>query len=477
MNFRKLKSKFVLVAVDITLFYLSLVLAYITIKFLDGIFYNYSKYISVNIGHIFYTFWIPTIWLFFMLYENVYDTQLPSPEKLKRLIKANFFSFILAFFIVGIGKLSDEVSRLMVIILFTYLTLISILSRSLIESILKNIGLITKNVVIVGLDDTAIKIATSILKKTLPNHNILFFVDRKEGKIKIENQEFDVKKLQNIKRLIILNKNIDTIIISEGAFEKEEAEDIILKINSLFKEIIIVPNLKLWNVLNLEHVPAYTLDILMLKSKNNLKSVFSNILKYCFDYVIIVILIPILIIVIPIIALLIKLDSKGPVFYIQERIGKNGKIFKVIKFRTMYINSQEILEKFLQENKDALLEWQTYKKLKSYDPRVTRVGRFLRKTSLDELPQIFNVIKGEMSLVGPRPYLPSEAEDMGDYKDYILLTRPGITGLWQISGRSDLSFEDRLKLDTWYVLNWSLWLDLYIILKTFLVVLSKKGAY
>ncbi|MGC9124444.1 MAG: sugar transferase, partial [Thermoplasmata archaeon] len=234
----------------------------------------------------------------------------------------------------------------------------------------------------------AIKIATSILKKTLPNHNILFFVDRQEGKIKIENQEFDVKKLQNIKRLIILNKNIDTIIISEGAFEKEEAEDIILKINSLFKEIIIVPNLKLWNVLNLEHVPAYTLDILMLKSKNNLKSVFSNILKYCFDYVIIVILIPILIIVIPIIALLIKLDSKGPVFYIQERIGKNGKIFKVIKFRTMYINSQEILEKFLQENKDALLEWQTYKKLKSYDPRVTRFGRFLRKTSLDELPQI-----------------------------------------------------------------------------------------
>jgi undecaprenyl-phosphate galactose phosphotransferase len=365
----------------------------------------------------------------------------------------------------------------MVIILFTYLTLISILSKSLIESILKNIGLITKNVVIVGLDDTAIKIATSILKKTLPNSNILFFVDKQEGKIKIENQEFDVKKLQNIKRLIILNKNIDTIIISEGAFEKEEAEDIILKINSLFKEIIIVPNLKLWNVLNLEHVPAYTLDILMLKSKNNLKSVFSNILKYCFDYVIIIILIPILIIVIPIIALLIKLDSKGPVFYIQERIGKNGKIFKVIKFRTMYINSQEILEKFLQENKDALLEWQTYKKLKSYDPRVTRVGRFLRKTSLDELPQIFNVIKGEMSLVGPRPYLPSEAEDMGDYKDYILLTRPGITGLWQISGRSDLSFEERLKLDTWYVLNWSLWLDLYIILKTFLVVLSKKGAY
>ena len=143
----------------------------------------------------------------------------------------------------------------------------------------------------------------------------------------------------------------------------------------------------------------------------------------------------------------------------------------------MYLNSDEILQEFLEKNPEAKKEWDKYKKLKSYDPRVTKIGKFLRATSLDELPQIFNVLKGDMSLVGLRPYLPREISDMGEYKDIILLTRPGITGLWQISGRNELTFQDRLKLDTWYVLNWSLWLDIVILFKTIKVVLNREGAY
>jgi len=143
----------------------------------------------------------------------------------------------------------------------------------------------------------------------------------------------------------------------------------------------------------------------------------------------------------------------------------------------MYLNSDEILQEFLEKNPEAKKEWDKYKKLKSYDPRVTKIGKFLRATSLDELPQIFNVLKGDMSLVGLRPYLPREISDMGEYKDIILLTRPGITGLWQISGRNELTFQDRLKLDTWYVLNWSLWLDIVILFKTIKVVLKREGAY
>jgi undecaprenyl-phosphate galactose phosphotransferase len=131
----------------------------------------------------------------------------------------------------------------------------------------------------------------------------------------------------------------------------------------------------------------------------------------------------------------------------------------------------------LENNGEALAQWNKYKKLKDYDPRLTKIGKFLRRTSLDELPQIFNVLKGEMSLFGPRPYLPDEECEMNDCIDLILLTRPGITGLWQVSGRNELAFKDRLKLDAWYVLNWSLWLDIVILFKTIRVVLSREGAY
>ncbi|GIW22385.1 MAG: hypothetical protein KatS3mg068_1392 [Candidatus Sericytochromatia bacterium] len=176
------------------------------------------------------------------------------------------------------------------------------------------------------------------------------------------------------------------------------------------------------------------------------------------------------------IALLIKIDSKGSILFEQERLGKNFKTFKCYKFRTMYENSQEIFDSYLLENPEALKEWQEYKKLK-HDPRITRIGNMLRKTSLDELPQIFNVLKGEMSLVGPRPYLPSEEVDMRPYSEIILSVTPGITGLWQVSGRNKLSFKQRVKLDSLYVINSNIYNDISILIKTIKVVLLREGAY
>jgi undecaprenyl-phosphate galactose phosphotransferase len=143
----------------------------------------------------------------------------------------------------------------------------------------------------------------------------------------------------------------------------------------------------------------------------------------------------------------------------------------------MYRDSKERLEKILAADPAFKQEWTTYFKLKN-DPRVTPIGRFLRKTSLDELPQLFNVLKGEMSLVGPRPVLRDEiAKYYKEFADYYHLVRPGITGLWQVNGRNDLNYDARVRLDTWYVLNWSLWLDVVILFKTFRVVLKKEGAY
>lgn len=165
----------------------------------------------------------------------------------------------------------------------------------------------------------------------------------------------------------------------------------------------------------------------------------------------------------------------GPIFFTQERIGKNGKLFKMYKFRTMVKDADKKLEELLATDEMARKEYQKYKKLKN-DPRVTKFGKFLRKTSLDEFPQFFNVLKGEMTLVGPRPYLPREKEDMGEYYSYIIQHKPGVTGYWQITGRNDVTFENRVDIDFKYHYKKSLSNDIKILLITVLVTIKRKGA-
>lgn len=174
-------------------------------------------------------------------------------------------------------------------------------------------------------------------------------------------------------------------------------------------------------------------------------------------------------------AVLIWLDSPGPVFYLQKRLGRGGKVIHMLKFRTMHVQADELLERYLQENEAARRQWQEFQKLQP-DPRITRVGRILRRFSIDELPQLWNVFAGEMSLVGPRPILPAQKPLYGEaFKDYARVT-PGMTGLWQISGRNRLPFSRRVELDMHYVQNWSIWLDFYILLRTVWVVLRCEGA-
>ena len=167
--------------------------------------------------------------------------------------------------------------------------------------------------------------------------------------------------------------------------------------------------------------------------------------------------------------------DRGPIFFSQERIGSYGKKFKMYKFRSMVVDAEAKLNKVLEEDPKAKAEYQKYKKLKN-DPRVTKIGNFLRKSSLDEFPQFINVLKGEMSLVGPRPYLPGEREDMEEYYKYIIRTKPGITGLWQIRGRSEVTFSDRLDLDMKYYNTRSLKTDVKILAGTVLQVVKKEGA-
>jgi Undecaprenyl-phosphate galactose phosphotransferase WbaP len=176
------------------------------------------------------------------------------------------------------------------------------------------------------------------------------------------------------------------------------------------------------------------------------------------------------------IAVAVKMSSRGPVLYANERIGRDGRRFRMWKFRSMFTNGDAVLEEYLEMHPEYRHEWETTQKLR-WDPRITRIGRFIRKTSLDELPQMWNVLRGDMSLVGPRPILLDEEAKYGDYYGLYTMVSPGITGMWQVSGRSNTSYEERLQLVAYYVRNWSLWLDIYLLLKTVRIVLFGRGAY
>ena len=216
--------------------------------------------------------------------------------------------------------------------------------------------------------------------------------------------------------------------------------------------------------------------ILAFSATHELTRGYNLLIKKLIDYILILIAAPFLIPVMLILALGVKITSPGPVFYGHKRVGKNGKEIKCWKFRSMYINSQEMLEEILRTDPKRREEWAKDRKFVD-DPRVTKFGKFLRKTSLDELPQIFNILLGQMSFVGPRPVTQDEIIQYYGNAEYILSVTPGLSGMWQISGRSDTGYEERINLDTYYIQNWSIWLDIWIIIKTVWVVLKGSGAY
>ena len=206
-------------------------------------------------------------------------------------------------------------------------------------------------------------------------------------------------------------------------------------------------------------------------------SFMGNVVKTAFDYILTLVGAVFIIPLFFYIAYRIKKEDPGPVFFVHTRIGKDGKPFPCYKFRSMVVNSQEMLQKYLVKNPAAREEWERDFKLKD-DPRVTPIGKFLRSTSLDELPQIFNVLRGEMSLVGPRPVIQEELDKYyGETAKLYCTVKPGITGLWQVSGRSDIGYDERVALDATYIKYRSMWGDIVILWKTIGVVLMKKGAY
>jgi Undecaprenyl-phosphate galactose phosphotransferase WbaP len=271
-----------------------------------------------------------------------------------------------------------------------------------------------------------------------------------------------------------LFEGIDIAVIVPHKLPLSAVKNVLLHPSHHFQRVIVM--LEEARMGPMWFAPLLLSEHLGLEVKCQLINPLHQAIKRIMDLGLILISLPILIPVFLLLMLMIKLDSPGPVFYTQKRIGRNGRSVFIWKFRTMMSDAEAILETMLKKDDSLREEWEHNFKLKN-DPRITRVGRFLRRTSLDELPQLWNVLKREMSLIGPRPIVEEEILLYGDDFEVFKQVLPGMTGMWQISGRNDISYDERIGLDVYYVQNWSIWLDLHILMHTALIVLRGKGAY
>jgi|Deesub1362A_J573_1020465.scaffolds.fasta_scaffold00690_5 undecaprenyl-phosphate galactose phosphotransferase len=408
-------------------------------------------------------------------FEKLYTKRFAFWEETKHLIKGITLSFILIMMIVFVSRRYTQYSRAVIILAWSLSLIIFPISRVIIKNLLVKFNLWKKKIVILGTNGIAKLVAEEIDRnKTIGYEVVGFLSERRKnlGKkirgIKIIGEINELEKITKnlgIKDIIIAIPNISQnrlIKLIESCERNVETIRMIPHIGNIFSMGIEIENFG---------------DILALSVPRNLVKPWNIVIKNLFEFILVFVFFIILIPLFLIISIAIKLDSSGPVLFVQERLGEKGRIFKCFKFRSMYINSDEILEKWLEKNPKARKEWEKYQKIKSKDPRITKIGKLIRKYSLDELPQIINFLKRDMNLVGPRPYLPREKEKIGKSYQIISKVKPGITGLWQVRGRNLLTFRERILLDEYYIRNWSLWLDIIILLKTIKVFITKEGAY
>ena len=340
------------------------------------------------------------------------------------------------------------------------------------------VSLLEKRLLIIGVGNTARELTKIIGENNFTMYNLLGYISA--NNLLGVHQEVCIDKdkilgtYEEIEQ-VISDKRINEVIIAMPLADNNQMFEIINNLDGKVNKVKFVPELNGVYTFNSE-IEDYDGTMLISAQINYVRGI-SRFLKRVMDIGIGIVgvlsLIPLTILV------WVKTDSeerKHGLFFTQDRIGKDGKSIKIYKYRSMVTGADKILEEMMAKDEKIREEYEKNRKLKD-DPRITKVGEFLRRTSLDEFPQFINVLKGEMSFVGPRPYLPREKKDMGEYYGKIIKSKPGITGMWQTHGRSETDFEERLELDEYYYRNQSLWLDIVIIIKTIKNVIGGKGAY
>jgi exopolysaccharide biosynthesis polyprenyl glycosylphosphotransferase len=396
--------------------------------------------------------WIFLIILVGVAYYGGYRIIITVWDEVRILWRGLFVSFLIVWVILSLQKEAETVSRIVITLSFAYMMVVLPFARS-------------------GL--------RFILYRILYERKPAFLFERRRGERKnslkdaLNKEWYGGYVIVDTVHADSLGSKIDTCFVPMECTD----EDTMKFLKEHVGDMIIVSALSGLSFMNTEVRTFLTGNIALITTNNGLLSIGGMFLKRLFDIFLSGIALIGFLPFVLIIPVIIKLDSKGPIFFLHERCGMRLEPFKMVKYRTMLVESDEIMEQHLRESPEAHIDLKERNKILD-DPRITRVGKVLRKTSLDELPQLFNVIRGEMSVVGPRPDTKKALEGfLGEYEYIYRKVRPGITGLWQVSGRSDIKYHERVKLDYSYVLNWSIWLDLVIILKTIRAAFSGKGAY
>lgn len=459
-------------AVFLILDYLSLVAA----GFLAITLRNYiMTYSFFKVNPIYLFFWLPAVFLLFIFFKGLYGKRILVYEMTERLLLACLGGTVFSVLLMFLTQVSGQVSRLFVILFTLFAFLLLSITRVITCRIIKNIRAFQIPILIVGAGKTADIIVRQLMEDSGMRYRIVGFLEDGEPYKDFGKDMPILGGFEDLEK-IVGETGINTILIAAPGLSQDKLSDMIYRSQSLVKNVAVVPNLVAVPMSNITVESFFDAKIMVLNIRNNLGNRWNRILKRTFDIIATVIgglmISPILLAI----ALWVYHDSPGPVIFKHRRVGRNGKEFNCYKFRSMCVNSKEVLEHLLATDPEAKAEWDKEFKLKN-DPRITKSGAFLRKTSLDELPQLWNVLKGEMSLVGPRPIVQKEIVKYGQYYREYKMVRPGITGIWQTSGRNDVDYPERVQMDNWYVHNWSVWIDLVLLWRTIDVVMAREGAY
>jgi Undecaprenyl-phosphate galactose phosphotransferase WbaP len=399
---------------------------------------------------------------------------LDSAERLRRHTYATLAALaMLAIFALGF-QIGHLLSRLMVALMFLGLLVLTPLVQCLVKSSMQKLDLWGKPAVVLGYKEAGAKVASLLKEKWEIGYKPLAIFDYRLELGEAVSE--DVGDQQVLTAVVDLAREHDvhTAIFAMPHIRREHLAKIVSLASLYFRHVLIVPNLD--GLTNSAVVARDLAGTFAVEIRYNLLNPWALRAKRAADLAATVIGGALIVPLVLLLILLVYLESGRPVFYRDSRLGKDAKLFSCLKFRTMVSDAEALLQRVLEEDTELREEYTRYHKLHD-DPRVTRVGRFLRKTSLDELPQLWNVLRGEMSLVGPRPYLPRESKEIGVTQSEILRVPPGITGPWQVSGRNRLSFSDRVQMDACYVRDWSIWLDVVLLARTAKTLLFDRVAY
>ena len=434
-------------------FFLKSIFIFIDMSFLVVIFY-----ITLYMRDAMDSFYIPEFntivlqdFLFFILIivslfhlEKLYAMKYDFWQDSLKIIKSFTLSYFIVLAMLTILQTNLEYSRLFISLYFVLGVLLMPIFRRYTKNFIYSFNIFKTRTLIVGTDEEV-----ALFKKEIEENWYL-------------GQRYVEKNYENV---IIISKGLPT----------NKLNNYISTYIQKTSELFVVPyitdiNFAHSNIIEYSNIRYNTIQI-----QNKLLLPKNIWIKESFDFIVVIGLSPAFLILHIILALLIKLDSKGAVFFKQHRLGRDDNDFICYKYRTMHEDSEHLLQEYLKNNPSEIEYYEKYHKYQN-DPRITKIGKFLRASSLDEFAQVINIFKGEMSLVGPRPYMLQEACKLGGNQEFILKVKPGITGLWQVSGRNNLTFKERNELEVWYIKNWSLWADSIILIKTIKVVLGKVGA-